>query len=183
MMQGTGMISGNFSTRIREGPDHGNDEAVRTIRRSGFVGINSKVCTRQLHVKCRTACIWSIEAAWQSLRAWRSYFLHKSFRCPYAYIACTPCCKLGQTWCLLKAEIVQDQSHYSQESEADFLGLDEYNAFVFKVHGDGRNYIANLRTDNWITGGQSHDVWQAALLTKWDFWCALVACAVLPEYF
>ena len=37
------MISGNFSTRIREGPDQGNDEAVRTIRRSGFVGINSKV--------------------------------------------------------------------------------------------------------------------------------------------
>lgn len=53
-----------------------------------------------------------------------------------------------------------------QESEADFLGLDEYNAFIFNLHGDGRSYIANLRTDNWITGGQSHDVWQAALLTK-----------------
>ena len=37
------MISGHFSTKIREGLDQGNDEAVRTIRRSGFVGINSKV--------------------------------------------------------------------------------------------------------------------------------------------
>lgn len=53
-----------------------------------------------------------------------------------------------------------------QESEAEFEGLDEYNAFLFKVQGDGRNYIANLRTDNWITGGQSHDVWQAALFTE-----------------
>ena len=53
-----------------------------------------------------------------------------------------------------------------QESEDDFLDLDEYNAFVFRLRGDGRNYIANLRTDNWITGGQSHDVWQAALFTE-----------------
>lgn len=42
-MQRTGIISGNFSTKLREEPNQGDDEAVRSIRRSGFVGINSKV--------------------------------------------------------------------------------------------------------------------------------------------
>lgn len=58
-----------------------------------------------------------------------------------------------------------------QDSEGDFHSLDEYNAFIYRVHGDGRKYIANLRTDNWITGGQSHDVWQAALVTE----CAVIS--------
>lgn len=53
-----------------------------------------------------------------------------------------------------------------QESEGDFDGLDEYNALVFRVFGDGRKYIANIRTDNWITGGTSHDVWQAFLFAR-----------------
>lgn len=37
---------------------------------------------------------------------------------------------------------------------------------VFRVHGDGRKYIANLRTENWLVGGRSHDVWQAFLFAR-----------------
>lgn len=58
----------------------------------------------------------------------------------------------------------------SKESEADFDGLDEYDSLVFRVLGDGRKYIANIRTDNWITGGTSHDVWQAFLFARKGGW-------------
>ena len=40
---------------------------------------------------------------------------------------------------------------------------------MFRVLSDGRKYIANIRTDNWITGGQSHDVWQAFLFARYNF--------------
>ena len=46
------------------------------------------------------------------------------------------------------------------------LDLDEYDHMVFRVHGDGRKYIANLRTENWLVGGRSHDVWQAFLFAR-----------------
>lgn len=52
------------------------------------------------------------------------------------------------------------------EESVAFEGLDEYDALVFRVLGDGRKYIANIRTDNWITGGESHDVWQALLYAR-----------------
>ena len=41
--------------------------------------------------------------------------------------------------------------------------------------GDGRIYIANLRTDNWLTGGNSDDVWQAPLFTRCVAWTPLHA--------
>ena len=46
------------------------------------------------------------------------------------------------------------------------LDIDEYDHVVFRVHGDGRKYIANLRTENWLVGGRSHDVWQAFLFAR-----------------
>lgn len=46
------------------------------------------------------------------------------------------------------------------------LDIDEYDHMVFRVHGDGRKYIANLRTENWLVGGRSHDVWQAFLFAR-----------------
>ena len=52
-----------------------------------------------------------------------------------------------------------------QETEGQ-LDIDEYDHVVFRVHGDGRKYIANLRTENWLVGGRSHDVWQAFLFAR-----------------
>ena len=36
----------------------------------------------------------------------------------------------------------------------------------FRVFGDGRKYIANFRTENWIVGSRNHDVWQAFLFAR-----------------
>ena len=67
----------------------------------------------------------------------------------------------GQQECTLWESVLQ-------EEEAVFHGLDEYDALVFRIFGDGRNYIANIRTDNWIIGGKSDDVWQAFILARYD---------------
>ena len=53
----------------------------------------------------------------------------------------------------------------SQEN-GEQLDIDEYDHVVFRVQGDGRKYIANLRTENWLVGGRSHDVWQAFLFAR-----------------
>ncbi|DBA75841.1 hypothetical protein WJX77_010736 [Trebouxia sp. C0004] len=50
------------------------------------------------------------------------------------------------------------------------LDIDEYDHVVFRVKGDGRKYIANLRTENWLVGGRSHDVWQAFLFARKGQW-------------
>ena len=47
------------------------------------------------------------------------------------------------------------------------LDIDDYDHVVFRVQGDGRKYIANLRTENWLVGGPSHDVWQAFLFARY----------------
>ena len=55
--------------------------------------------------------------------------------------------------------------------EREYLDIDTYDHLVFRVKGDGRKYIASLRTDNWIIGGRSHDVWQAFLFARWACCC------------
>lgn len=54
----------------------------------------------------------------------------------------------------------------SMQETGEQLDIDEYDHMVFRVHGDGRKYIANLRTENWLVGGRSHDVWQAFLFAR-----------------
>ena len=44
-----------------------------------------------------------------------------------------------------------------------YLDLSPYDTLALRVRGDGRPYIASLRTENWLVGGRSHDVWQAFL--------------------
>jgi hypothetical protein len=34
------------------------------------------------------------------------------------------------------------------------------------VYGDGRQYIANLRCENWLVDERSKDVWQAFLFAR-----------------
>jgi NADH dehydrogenase [ubiquinone] 1 alpha subcomplex assembly factor 1 len=50
--------------------------------------------------------------------------------------------------------------------EGQYLEMDGTDALAFRVRGDGRKYLASLRTDNWIVGSASHDVWQAFLFAR-----------------
>jgi hypothetical protein len=51
--------------------------------------------------------------------------------------------------------------------EGQYMDVEGYDALAFRMRGDGRKYIANLRTANWIVGEEnSHDVWQAFLLAR-----------------
>ena len=56
----------------------------------------------------------------------------------------------------------------AQEVEGRYLDTDGFEALAFRIKGDGRKYIASLRTDNWIVGSNSHDVWQAFLFARCD---------------
>ncbi|GAB4817331.1 hypothetical protein N2152v2_004377 [Parachlorella kessleri] len=51
-----------------------------------------------------------------------------------------------------------------------YLDLEDFDTLVFRVRGDGRKYLANLRTENWIVGERSHDVWQAFLFAREGEW-------------
>lgn len=59
----------------------------------------------------------------------------------------------------------------SLQETGEQLDIDEYDHLVFRVHGDGRKYIANMRTENWLVGGPSHDVWQAVLFARYSSTC------------
>ena len=47
------------------------------------------------------------------------------------------------------------------------MDLDDYDTLAFRVRGDGRKYIASLRTENWMVDAKSQDVWQAFLFARW----------------
>jgi Complex I intermediate-associated protein 30 (CIA30) len=47
------------------------------------------------------------------------------------------------------------------------VNLDDYDALVYRVFGDGRKYIVNLRTENWVVGESSKDIWQAFLFARY----------------
>jgi hypothetical protein len=51
-----------------------------------------------------------------------------------------------------------------------YMDLSPYDTLTLRVRGDGRPYIASLRTENWLVGGRSHDVWQAFLLAPPGEW-------------
>ena len=53
-----------------------------------------------------------------------------------------------------------------QAVQGQYLDTEGFDALGFRVRGDGRMYIASLRTDNWIVGSNSHDVWQAFLFAR-----------------
>ncbi|PRW44841.1 putative complex I intermediate-associated 30 [Chlorella sorokiniana] len=50
------------------------------------------------------------------------------------------------------------------------MDLEDYDALVFRVRGDGRQYIASLRCENWLVDQRSHDVWQAFLFARKGEW-------------
>ncbi|KAL4518110.1 hypothetical protein Ndes2526B_g01456 [Nannochloris sp. 'desiccata'] len=54
--------------------------------------------------------------------------------------------------------------------QGEYLDLDDFHSLVFRVKGDGRKYLANIRTDNWIVGESTDDVWQAFLFARAGEW-------------
>ena len=59
------------------------------------------------------------------------------------------------------------------------IDLESFNAlrYTIRVHKNSvhRTFLANLRSDNWVTGGQNEDVWQVVLHDgqkdgDWDGW-------------
>ena len=59
------------------------------------------------------------------------------------------------------------------------IDLERFNAlrYTIRVHKNSvhRTFLANLRSDNWVTGGQNEDVWQVVLHDgqkdgDWDGW-------------
>lgn len=47
-----------------------------------------------------------------------------------------------------------------------YIDLESYQSVVYRVRGDGRAYLANIRTDNWVVGDTAEDIWQAVLLSS-----------------
>lgn len=62
------------------------------------------------------------------------------------------------------------QTGLALQETGECLDLEEFDTLVFTVRGDGRKYIANIRTENWVVGDMSQDVWQAFLFARW-VWC------------
>ena len=54
------------------------------------------------------------------------------------------------------------------------LDFDAYDALSYRVRGDGRMYVASVRTENWMTGDSTEDVWQAAFRPPRDEWVDVV---------
>ena len=56
--------------------------------------------------------------------------------------------------------------HSCVQASDQLIDLSDFDALAFRVRGDGRTYLANIRTQNWLVGGQGHDVWQAFLFAR-----------------
>ncbi|KAL4448351.1 hypothetical protein ABPG75_005570 [Micractinium tetrahymenae] len=54
--------------------------------------------------------------------------------------------------------------------DAGRLDLEDFDSLVFRVRGDGRQYIASIRCENWLVDQRSHDVWQAFLFARKGEW-------------
>jgi len=144
------------------------------MKRSGFVGINSVVSAATAVLCCAVLCCAVLHAAvihfgplWSvSVTISGTILGYKNFL--------QACCCQAMLW------TTSMQTSKSQgtslgwlvigvvlQETGEQLDIDEYDHVVFRVQGDGRKYIANLRTENWLVGGRSHDVWQAFLFARW----------------
>jgi len=54
------------------------------------------------------------------------------------------------------------------------MDFDAFDAFCYRVRGDGRSYIASVRTENWMTGDSAEDVWQCAFSPPAGEWVDVV---------
>ncbi|KAL7258710.1 hypothetical protein ACSBR1_004752 [Camellia fascicularis] len=62
-----------------------------------------------------------------------------------------------------------------------FIDLDAYDTIALKVKGDGRCYISNIYTENWVNSpGQEDNSWQAFVFVPRDNW--YIAEILLARY-
>ena len=46
------------------------------------------------------------------------------------------------------------------------INLEDFDNLVLRVKGDGRRYLASVRTDDWIAAPRDDDVWQAFIFAR-----------------
>ena len=46
------------------------------------------------------------------------------------------------------------------------IDLEDFDNLVLRVKGDGRKYIASMRTEDWIMSERDDDVWQAFIFAR-----------------
>ena len=51
----------------------------------------------------------------------------------------------------------------------EYIDLDAFTALRYRVRSDGRKYVVNVRTENYVTGGKE-DLWQAFLFSPANVW-------------
>mmetsp|Transcript_13758 Transcript_13758/g.26394 ORF Transcript_13758/g.26394 Transcript_13758/m.26394 type:complete len:229 (-) Transcript_13758:531-1217(-) len=62
----------------------------------------------------------------------------------------------------------------SMWEEEPFIDLEPYNVLGFRIKGDGRPYLASIRTDNWAAPpGSPPDLWQAFLFAPAGEWATV----------
>jgi len=54
------------------------------------------------------------------------------------------------------------------------MDFDAFDALSYRVRGDGRSYIASVRTENWMTGDSAEDVWQRVFSPPAGEWADVV---------
>lgn len=59
--------------------------------------------------------------------------------------------------------------------EEETLDLEPFNSIALRVKGDGRVYVSNIRTENWIggLGASGSNTWQAFVFAPADEWCVV----------
>ncbi|KAL7258711.1 hypothetical protein ACSBR1_004752 [Camellia fascicularis] len=63
-----------------------------------------------------------------------------------------------------------------------FIDLDAYDTIALKVKGDGRCYISNIYTENWVNSpGQEDNSWQAFVFVPRDNWYIAEASSATPK--
>lgn len=54
------------------------------------------------------------------------------------------------------------------------MDLEPFDTLELRVRGDGRKYVATLRTETWVSlPGESHDLWQAFLFAPPGEWSSV----------
>ena len=54
------------------------------------------------------------------------------------------------------------------------MDFDAFDALSYRVRGDGRSYIASVRTENWMTGDGAEDAWQRVFSPPAGEWADVV---------
>ncbi|KAK9791192.1 hypothetical protein WJX73_009919 [Symbiochloris irregularis] len=58
----------------------------------------------------------------------------------------------------------------AEQAPGQCWDLEPFDSLVIRARGDGRKYVATLRTEDWMVGQASQDRWQAFLFARKGVW-------------